>query len=257
MKISLKTSSFLLSIIFGLLGASTVLAEPVPTHVGFEAMNEKMTTIKSGTVEEKIQFPTQPPLNETGAIQFMHAPRFDFGKANKITIEAATYKGKYEETAPIENAASRFFIPPFIQVGDGSGKDNLWKVKVSQSVPFETTNGSKHKLMQSRISVSQPSLTNNVKQDQVNTLLDGITYEKAIPLSTDDELMIFNSKASTNGSISSAVFKTDYKEADYGVGKNINQDSTLDEVKLTVPFKEKVLATNYKTSLNWTLEVGP
>lgn len=257
MRISLKTFSFLLSVMLGLFSSSLVTAETVPTHVGFEAMDEKMTTIKPGTVEEKIQFPTQPPLSETGTIQFMHAPHFDFGKTNKITIEAATYQGKYEETAPLANAATRFFIPPFIQVGDGSGNDSLWKVKVSQSVPFEATNGSNHKLIRSRISVSKPSLTNNVKQDQIDTLLGGLMYGETIPLATEDELLVFNAKTSTNGTISSAVFKNDYTEADYGVGKNINQDSTLDEVKLTVPFKEKVLATNYKTSLNWTLEVGP
>ncbi|MGX7013428.1 WxL domain-containing protein [Vagococcus silagei] len=259
MNVNKKTSSVLLVFFLGTVGSQHLFAEKVPTKVTFETMNEKMSPIKPGTLEEKIKFPNELDPTEKGVIQLLHAPKFYFGDSNKIKIEDATYFVKYEEVALVSNPNTSFYLPPFVQVGDGSGKDTKWRVKVSQSSPFESTEGSRHCLPKTRIKIHEGSLTNNVKQVEVGTILQDGNYQqpKTIPLTSDDELTVLSANSGTNGTISSAVFQNNYDEKTYGPGKTINEMSRMEGVQLHVPRNEKVFSMNYQTALSWTLEVGP
>ncbi|EOL49910.1 WxL domain-containing protein [Enterococcus caccae] len=206
-------------------------------------------------------------------VQLLHVPTFDFG-TNELKAKGDDLKVVHEAYAYSGSTDTKYAIPLFVQVGDFSGKRATdWKVSVTQDTTFKEsgkeTGG--HELTNSRIRIFKQSFTNNLNNSNASNMVTGVTIPESghavIPVAGDkpDSLGVFASKkvdtdeGTTNGSISSVVFKENYDESNYGPNATSAPalDARYDDVQLNVPASDKAQAKAYSTKLTWSLTVEP
>ncbi|WP_375178624.1 WxL domain-containing protein [Enterococcus rotai] len=232
----------------------------------FAVSDDIENPIKPGTDEEIVIGGDK--VNVQG-VQLLHAPTFDFG-TNKLKAKGDDLNVVHEAFSYAENKEVKYAVPLFIQVGDFSGKRGTdWKVSVTQDTTFKEPDG--HELTNSRIRIFNQSFTNNLNEMNASNMVTGVTIpdggHAVIPVAGDtpDSLGVFSSnkldtdEGTTNGSISSVVFKTNYNEAHYGpnAASAPAVDSRYDDVQLNVPASDKAQAKAYATKLTWSLTVEP
>lgn len=233
----------------------------------FVPQSGDINVIKPGT-DEKIDIVDGNNERVTVAnVQLMHVPDFDFG-SNETSVDTKNYDAIYERYQKTGDTA-KYAIPHFVQVGDVSGvQGTAWSVTVEQDALFKETGG--HSLKASRINIYNQALTNNVHTGNVADVVTGLTIPSdssvQIPVKGVDStgtIAVLTSKAgktdetTTNGTISSVVFKKEYDEANYGKADSPALTDKNVDVKLNVPQSDGVQAKAYSTKLNWTLTVGP
>ncbi len=231
----------------------------------FVPQSGDIQTIKPGT-DEKIKIEDGTDQSVTvDYIQLMHVPDFRFG-SNETDVNTKNYDAIFEHYTKISDPATKYAIPHFVQVGDVSGVEGTkWKVTVEQGATFKEANG--HTLKNTRIQLYNQTLTNNVRNDSVATMVKGLDIPKdgtvTIPVKGESgPLAVLTSlagkdTASTNGTISSVVFEGDYQEASYGTASSPGLNEKNAGVKLNVPQSDGVQAKKYTAALNWTLTVEP
>lgn len=243
---------------------SAVPPKQVITEVEFNHYSGEIPVIKPGTVEEKIILPDGKSPVTVGGVQLTHVPHFNFGMDNTIEIKEMAYQTMLERFKKVDDGSGMTgYIPPFVQVGDTSQNTSHWSVQVVQDNLFNNTKKT-HELANTRLKIHEETLTNNVKNNQVSSILSGGDYRtaKAIPVRTvdgnDNSLTVLSSPTGkTQNSISSVVFKQDYKENDYQPNSTQNDKVKNGGVRLHVPQNEKIYSQEYQANLIWTLTVGP
>ncbi|MEI5990617.1 hypothetical protein A5881_002122 [Enterococcus termitis] len=226
-----------------------------------------INTIKPGT-DDKIDIVDGNTAHVTVEnVQLMHVPDFDFG-SNETSVDTKNYDAIYERYKKTGDT-TKFAIPHFVQVGDVSGvQGTAWAVTVEQEALFKAAGG--HSLKSSRVNLYNQTLTNNVQTGNVADVVTGLTIPSdtsvQVPVKgvdTAGSIAVLTSKAgktdqtTTNGTISSVVFKKDYDETNYGKADSPALTDKNTDVKLNVPQSDGVQATAYGAKLNWTLTVGP
>ncbi|ALS02539.1 hypothetical protein ATZ33_14475 [Enterococcus silesiacus] len=255
--------------ILSLSAPTSAEAEPVQTDgkASFMPQTGAINTIKPGT-DEKIEVEGGEGNRVTVEnIQLMHVPNFDFGK-NETSVDTKNYDAIYERYNKAGDA-TKYAIPHFVQVGDVSGvQGTAWAVTVEQEALFKENGG--HLLKASRVNLYNQTLTNNVQTGNVADVVTGLTIPSEgsvqVPVKgvdTTGSVAVLTSKAgktdqtTTNGTISSVVFRKDYEESNYGKVDSPAVTDKNTDVKLNVPQSDGVQATAYGAKLNWTLTVGP
>ncbi|WP_430603238.1 hypothetical protein IGJ02_000593 [Enterococcus sp. DIV0724b] len=232
----------------------------------FKIPEDTENPVKPGTDEEIVI--EGDKINVQG-VQLLHAPAFDFG-TNELKAKGDDLNVVHEAFSYADNKEVKYAVPLFVQVGDFSGKRGTdWKVSVTQDATFKEADG--HELTNSRIRIFNQSFTNNLNNSNASNMVNGITIPEnghaVIPVAGDtpDSLGVFSSKmldtdeGTTNGSISSVVFKKAYDEANYGPKATDAPalDARYDDVQLNVPASDKAQAKAYATKLTWSLTVEP
>lgn len=242
---------------------TTAAAESASTDgkASFVVPTDYADTIKPGT-DEKIDI--KGGKTDSKGVQLLHAPNFNFGE-NELKAKTDDIEVIHEEYT-VEGDATKHAVPLFVQVGDFSGVLGTdWKVAVSQTGSFKAAGEDGHELKNSRIRIFNQSFTNNTNETNASNMISGITIpsEKyaAIPVTGEDKtdsLQIIASKkdktqdGTTNGTISSVVFKKDYS-----ANESPEVGSRYDDVQLNVPIEDKAQLKEYSTKLEWTLTVEP
>ncbi|MGG5341501.1 WxL domain-containing protein [Enterococcus sp. AZ192] len=248
--------------------AQTASAESVKSDgkANFEVPTTIQDPVKPGTDEEIV---IDGEKTQVKGVQLLHAPTFDFG-TNELKAKGDDLEVIHESYAHKGDEETKYAVPLFVQVGDFSGqRQTNWNVSVSQDAMFKEAAG--HTLANSRIRIFNQSFTNNLNNSNASNMVAGVAIPEnghaVIPVAseTPDSLNVFSSKkldtneGTTNGSISSVVFKKDYDESQYGSGAASAPalDTRYDDVQLNVPASDKAQAKAYSTKLTWSLTVEP
>lgn len=237
--------------------------------VGFKVNTDKELDILKPGTNEPIEIVEGGNNRTPGAIQIMHVPNFNFGVENELEINTANYAAFHEKyVLKSDKDKKAYVIPQFVQVGDISGDNSgavKWDLSVDQDSKFKTEG---HELENSRIQIYDQTLTNNVRNENVLKMVKGINLSEGkaitIPLKSDAtgavnvlSSLSGNGVDSTNGTISSNVFKKDYKESDYGETSKLKETDRNQSIKLNVPQSDSALAKKYTADLTWTLTTTP
>lgn len=232
----------------------------------FEVPKDLVDPVKPGTDDEIVIGGEKVGVE---GVQLLHVPTFDFG-TNELKAKGDDLDVVHESYAYAKDKDTKYAVPLFVQVGDFSGKRATdWKVSVTQDTTFKETGG--HELTNSRIRIFNQSFTNNLNESNASNMVTGVAIPEnghaVIPVTGDtpDSLGIFSSKmvdtdeGTTNGSISSVVFKKAYDAKNYGpdAASAPELTSRYDDVQLNVPASDKAQAKAYSTKLTWTLTVEP
>jgi hypothetical protein len=236
-------------------------------RASFSPQTTDIDAIKPGTDEKiDVEGGNTDPI-KVANIQMIHVPDFDFG-ANETSVNTQDYQAIYESYTK-KGETDKFAIPHFVQVGDVSGvQGTKWNVTVEQDALFKEAGG--HSLKNSRINIYNQTLTNNVHATNVADVVTGLSIPSSssakIPVKgeeTTGAIAVLTSKAAktdaatTNGTISTVVFKKDYNAADFGTSTSPATTAKNDDVKLNVPQNDGVQAKAYNAKLTWTLTVEP
>ncbi|WP_207695787.1 hypothetical protein DOK67_0001500 [Enterococcus sp. DIV0212c] len=236
----------------------------------FKVPKDLVDPVKPGTDEEIVI-----DGNKVGVegVQLLHVPAFDFGE-NELKAKGDDLNVAHESYAYAKDVDTKYAVPLFVQVGDFSGKRATdWKVSVTQDTTFKETEKETggHELTNSRIRIFNQSFTNNLNETNASNMVTGVTIPEnghaVIPVAGDtpDSLGVFSSKmvdtdeGTTNGSISSVIFKKAYDANNYGpdAASAPALGARYDDVQLNVPASDKAQAKAYSTKLTWSLTVEP
>lgn len=251
-------------------GSTALATTTTKGEADFEASTETVKTVKPGT-DEEIDPENPITAEKLAGVQLLHVPGFDFGK-NSTTMNDKEYdvlNTAYTKTSETDTKE----IPQFVQVADVSGKTGTpWEVTAEQTAVFKTAAAGGHELPATRIRFYGTTATNNVRNDKVGDMvtqlaLGATSGYTALPVKTVDAgpISIVKSKAATdvsgttNGTITSLVFKAGYDETNYNtvVPANKQDRAKNADVKLAVPQSDGVQAVAYSADIVWTLTAGP
>lgn len=213
--------------------------------------------IKPGTEGEKIT--PEDGSNIEGALRADYLPNIRFGSVD-ISTQTKDYASLWSTYTDGEGN-SGLQIPAYAQVTDVRGTTGQWELTVTAKA--FTTGVESEKLANSMIQLYGSTVTNNVADYTLPTattdsVVSGFptapTTTAPVSLTLDTAVSVMKVKAgqSSNASVTSNIFKSNYSETDYGYNKT---PATVknEDVKLHVPSGEKPLAKAYTAVLTWNL----
>ena len=244
--------------------------------VDFGVSTDRPNTIKPGTNDPIIPEEGDKGTATTENVWLLYAPSFKFGTKTINTSKDTEYAAKNIVYKKPNNTTDNFELPQLLQVADQSGiKGTKWAVSAYQTAPFVTGSGSDtSSLTNTRIRLYGKSTTNNVRtatSDMLTTFAfeSGKSYT-TLGVGATDSIEMLKSQASTaddkttNGTVSSLVFKNNYSEADYGQtasadtdGNSVDKRTDNSDVKLFVPYKDTPQKASYTATIKWTLTSAP
>lgn len=263
-----KVYSFCLLTLIGLGFVTPANAAPISSEMDatFTPKTGDIQMIKPGT-DEKIDIVDGNTAHVTvGNVQLMHVPDFRFG-SNETDVNTKKYDAIYEHYVKT-GESEKFSIPHFIQVGDVSGVEGTkWKIEVEQVAPFQVQETEGHVLANTRIQLYNHTLTNNVRNSSVASMVTGLVIpaESSVEVPVKGKqgaISVLASKggtgdSSTNGTITSTVFDKEYDAANYGAVSSPELTAKNQNVKLNVPQSDGVQAKKYTATLEWSLTIEP
>lgn len=217
--------------------------------------------IKPGT-EDDITPENPTTVENVDGVRLVYVPKFNFGM-NKTALTTKNFPVKQMTYG---KGGTNYEMPQFVQVADLSGKEGtIWTVTAEQTAPLTSTDTAKHVLTNSRIKFKGATVTNNLNNAEVADMVTPVTASN-LPVKDVDggALTVFSSKGaagkkSTNGTISSMVFKSGYVESDYktAAAATLNDRGNNADVELQLEQNDKVQTKDYQAEIVWTLTVTP
>lgn len=206
----------------------------------------------TGSKEEIIKITDGSSANaSSGPLRIQFVPNFNFGENKQgYIIEAQEQAVKLLDYQDKNGVATGKKVPPFVQVTNVTGLDNLGWSLTAKATPFVSTDAVPHTLTNAYISLDGSTLTMTRGTSLIANTLVKKQVNNAIPISGSSsvEVLSADKAISTSGHQFSNVFHNNYTEnGTYG------SDTTTG-----VMFKKPAGVTpkkghHYKSTITWTL----